>query len=113
MAKCSGDNTPRKSTENSQLESLGSAEETKKETNIAASNKKEEWPSDLSTLSVNDVGNLLIRLNFGEYVDLFAKNLIDGSLLIDLSHEDMKSLGLPQFHCKKMIKFINGWRPIQ
>ena len=69
------------------------------------------FPSDLSGLTVNEVGEVLKGLNMGCYVEMFKDEMINGQMLITLDEECLQSLNMNVFHCRKMIKFIDGWRP--
>ena len=68
-------------------------------------------PSDLSGLTVDEVGEVLKSLNMGCYVATFKDEMINGQMLVTLDEECLRSLKMNAFHCRKMIKFINGWRP--
>lgn len=85
-----------------------------KRTQSVTQPKEEEFkvPDDLSQLTVREVSDLLRHFHFGEFVEVFAENLVDGGLLVSLDEEDLKSLGMNSFHCKKIKKIIfDGWRP--
>lgn len=67
---------------------------------------------DLKGLSVSGVGECIRKLNMGQYADMFERNLIDGQLLMELDLESLSHLGVRNpLHQKKLVKFINGWRP--
>lgn len=68
-------------------------------------------PLDLSGLNVVDVGMLLINLGMEKYVEIFANEMIDGSMLASLDEASLKSLDVCPFHVIKLLKFIGGWRP--
>ena len=70
-------------------------------------------PHDLSPLTVYEVAQLLKNLHMNCYVKTFETEKIDGKLLKHLQEEDLQSLNVSSFHVKKMVKFINGWRPKQ
>ena len=69
------------------------------------------YPQDLSTLTVADVKRLLRYLGMGAYVETFENELIDGTMLMTLDQESLESLDVQIFHCKKLLRFIGGWRP--
>lgn len=70
-------------------------------------------PQDLSGLSVSEVSQLLKHLRMECYAERFAEEMIDGKLLKSLQDDELQSLNVSSFHCKKLVKFINGWRPVQ
>ena len=71
-----------------------------------------DFPDDLRSLSVSEVGDCLRKLNLERHVDTFEGNLIDGEMLLTLNEELLSSLGVSNmFEQKKVIKFIHGWRP--
>ena len=75
-------------------------------------NQHQRFPDDLSCLSVSEVGECLTKLNMKAYVDTFESNLIDGELFLVLNEELLWSLGVGNaFERKKLLKFIQGWRP--
>jgi hypothetical protein len=47
----------------------------------------------------------------GAYVETFENELIDGTMLMTLDQESLESLDVQIFHCKKLLRFIGGWRP--
>lgn len=68
-------------------------------------------PDDVSQMTVSEVSQFLSHFRFGDYVEVFAENEVDGSLLSSLDDEELKSLGLNAFQCKKLKKLVSGWRP--
>ena len=68
-------------------------------------------PQDLTGLSVEDVCKLLEYLGMDCYIKTFAKELVDGDMLTSMDRESLESLNMSAFHVKKLIKFIEGWRP--
>ena len=50
----------------------------------------------------------LASLGLSEYADRFAQNGVDASILCDLSDHDLKELGIPLGHRKKMLRAIAG-----
>ncbi|XP_028407365.1 uncharacterized protein LOC114529989 [Dendronephthya gigantea] len=69
------------------------------------------YPSDLSSLNVGAVGRLLNYLGMEKHVELFADELIDGSMLASMDRKSLQSLNVDSFHVTKLLKFIDGWRP--
>ena len=70
------------------------------------------FSEDLKDLSVAGVVECLRNLYMGQYAELFQRNLIDGKLLMELDSESLSHLGVRNpLHQKKLLKFINGWRP--
>ena len=84
-----------------------------KRTHSAPQQKGKDFkvPDDLSQLKISEVSQFLRHYNFGDFVEVFAENEVDGALLVSLDEEDLKSLGMSSFHCKKVKKLIEGWRP--
>lgn len=84
-----------------------------KRTHSAPQQKVKDFkvPDDLSQLKISEVSQFLRHFNFGDFVEVFAENEVDGSLLVSLEEEDLKSLGMNSFHCKKVKKLVGGWRP--
>lgn len=57
-----------------------------------------------SRLTVDDVTEFLKEIKLGEHVGLFCDNDVDGELLIELSDDDLKGLGVKNsFHRRKII----------
>ena len=70
------------------------------------------FSQDLKGLSVSGVGECIRKLNMGRYAAMFERNRIDGQLLMELDLESFSHLGVRNpLHQKKLVKFINGWRP--
>ena len=53
-----------------------------------------------------DVTDWLGSLGFAQYVELFAANAIDAEVLPDLTDDELKELGVPLGHRKKLLKAI-------
>ncbi|XP_028407352.1 uncharacterized protein LOC114529975 [Dendronephthya gigantea] len=70
-----------------------------------------EYPLDLSNLKVADVGRLLEYLGMKKHVEIFRKEMVDGSMLACMDRESLHSLDVDPFHAKKLLRFIGGWRP--
>jgi len=48
----------------------------------------------------------LVSLGLAQYAELFAANEIDGDVLPDLTDDELKELGIPLGHRKKLLKAI-------
>ncbi|XP_063782631.1 uncharacterized protein LOC134932271 [Pseudophryne corroboree] len=69
-------------------------------------------PSDLHTLTVQQVCECLKCLNMSQYVEAFQTEQVDGELVYGLNPEMMKNyLGMNELHVVKLLKFRDGWRP--
>lgn len=68
-------------------------------------------PDDLSSLTVEDVGMLLVDLHMEHYVETFEEEMTDGDILKGMDLDTLLSLNIDLFHSKKLLKFIKGWRP--
>ena len=56
------------------------------------------------TLAVHDITEFLKEIKLGYLVGLFCDNDVDGKLLIELSDDDLKDLGVENgFHRRKII----------
>ena len=73
--------------------------------------KISQIPEELSELTVDDVGHVLKCLHMEGYVKIFEEEMVDGPILKDLDLESLQSLNVTFFHAKKLLKFVNGWRP--
>ena len=84
-----------------------------KKTHSVPQQKKQDFqvPDDVSQMTINEVSQFLSHFHFGDYVNVFAENEVDGTLLASLDDEELKSLGLNAFQCKKLKKLVAGWRP--
>ncbi|XP_053317276.1 GRB2-associated and regulator of MAPK protein 2 [Spea bombifrons] len=70
-------------------------------------------PSDLSTLSVEEVSRCLRFIGLSEdVVTFFIKERIDGSIFVQLTEEILSDdFKLTKLQVKKIMQFIKGWRP--
>ena len=68
-------------------------------------------PTDLSSLDTKGVCLCLKILNLRHLVETFEENQINGSLLVSLDDEDLNDLIVKRFERKKLMRFIEGWRP--
>lgn len=68
-------------------------------------------PDDLSQMSVREVSQFLRHFHFENCVKEFADNDVDGDLLVSLNEEELASLGMSVFQCKKIARLAGGWRP--
>ena len=70
------------------------------------------FPDDLRCLSVQEVGECLRKLNMGDLVEKFERDQIDGELFVMLDENTLPYLGVSdKFQQKKLLMFVNGWRP--
>lgn len=68
-------------------------------------------PDDLSRMSIKEVSQFLRHFGFESFLKVFAENDVDGDLLVNLTDEELKALGLNAFQCKKISRLVGGWRP--
>ncbi|XP_078503295.1 GRB2-associated and regulator of MAPK protein 2 [Lissotriton helveticus] len=70
-------------------------------------------PSDLSTLSVEEVSRCLRFIGLSEdVVSFFVRERIDGSIFVQLTEEILsEDFKLTKLQVKKIMQFIKGWRP--
>ena len=70
-------------------------------------------PADLSGLSVEEVSKSLRFIGLSEDVIVFfVTEKIDGNLLVQLTEEILsEDFKLSKLQVKKILQFINGWRP--
>lgn len=70
-------------------------------------------PSDLSTLSVEEVSKCLRFIGLSEdVVAFFVRERIDGSIFVQLTEEILSDdFKLTKLQVKKIMQFIKGWRP--
>ncbi|XP_072027137.1 uncharacterized protein [Amphiura filiformis] len=78
---------------------------------------KPQFPTnqeELKRLSVKQVVQVLETLKFDNDVQArFQEDGIDGELFCCLDENDLRQdFGLSKFHALKIVKFINGWRPL-
>ena len=60
------------------------------------------------SLTMIDVRSWLNAHGFEKYADLFEENEIDGEVLLELTNEDLKDLGLPLGTRKKLLRAISS-----
>uniref|UniRef100_A0A8C5QKA1 GRB2-associated and regulator of MAPK1 n=1 Tax=Leptobrachium leishanense TaxID=445787 RepID=A0A8C5QKA1_9ANUR len=70
-------------------------------------------PSELSGLSIEEVSKSLRFIGLSEdVVSFFVSEKIDGNLLVQLTEEILsEDFKLSKLQVKKILQFINGWRP--
>ncbi|XP_067873927.1 GRB2-associated and regulator of MAPK protein 2 isoform X1 [Heterodontus francisci] len=70
-------------------------------------------PSDLSTLSVEEVSKCLRFIGLSEdVVTFFVRERIDGNIFVQLTEEILSDdFKLTKLQVKKIMQFIKGWRP--
>ena len=57
-----------------------------------------------NTLTVHDIAQYLRKIKLEHYVKLFTDNDVDGGLLLELTDNDLKDLGVDNgFHRRKII----------
>ena len=68
---------------------------------------------ELKKLSVDEVADVLKALNFSSEVQQkFKDEGVDGDLFCTLDDDILKGeFEFSQFHARKIMKFISGWRP--
>ena len=69
----------------------------------------------LKRISVSEVSDCLKKLGLSQYVDRFVKEMIDGTMLLELDDEMMQCLGIKNpLHRRKLKMFTQrGWTPKQ
>lgn len=79
------------------------------------SNPEAPWqpPSSLAGLSIEEVSRSMKFIGLpDDIVSLFVSEKIDGSLLLQLTEEILsEDFRLSKLQVKKLMQFINGWRP--
>ena len=60
----------------------------------------------LGVTKMNNLGTWLESMGLGDYAVVFAENAIDQEVLPDLTDADLKELGIPLGHRKKLLKAI-------
>ena len=55
---------------------------------------------------MSSIGEWLASIGLAEYSQRFAENAIDLSVVRDLTEQDLKELGLPLGHRRKMLRAI-------
>lgn len=70
-------------------------------------------PIDLSGLSIEEVSKSLRFIGLSEdIISFFVTEKIDGNLLVQLNEEILsEDFKLSKLQVKKILQFINGWRP--
>ncbi|KAL0188813.1 hypothetical protein M9458_015912, partial [Cirrhinus mrigala] len=70
-------------------------------------------PSNLSGISIEEVSKSLRFIGMSDdVVSLFVQEKIDGNLLLQLTEEILsEDFKLSKLQVKKLMQFINGWRP--
>ena len=62
-----------------------------------------------NTLMVDDIAEFLKNIRLGQYVQLFTDDDVDGRLLLKLTDDDLKDLGVDNgFHRRKIISKFEG-----
>lgn len=83
--------------------------------NCPSSSPAAQWqpPSSLAGLSIEEVSKSLKFIGMpDDIVSLFVSEKIDGNLLLQLTEEILsEDFKLSKLQVKKLMQFINGWRP--
>ncbi|KAM4533721.1 GRB2-associated and regulator of MAPK protein 1 isoform 1-T1 [Odontesthes bonariensis] len=83
--------------------------------NCPASSPAVQWqpPSSLAGISIEEVSKSLKFIGLtDDIVSLFVSEKIDGNLLLQLTEEILsEDFKLTKLQVKKLMQFINGWRP--
>lgn len=83
--------------------------------NCPSSSPTAQWqpPSSLAGLSIEEVSKSLRFIGLpDDIVSLFVSEKIDGNLLLQLTEEILsEDFKLSKLQVKKLMQFINGWRP--
>jgi hypothetical protein len=58
----------------------------------------------------HDMAGWLDQIGLPEYAPIFAEHAIDGEVLADLDDQDLRDLGVPLGHRKKLLKAIAALR---
>ena len=67
---------------------------------------------EIAMMGQAEIGRLLTKLNLQRYIECFAKELINGTLLLELEEETLHhDLGMTRFESRKLYKYVLGWRP--
>lgn len=82
-------------------------------TDLVATGSSWQPPNNLSGLSIEEVSKSLRFIGLSEdVVSLFVQEKIDGNLLLQLTEEILsEDFKLSKLQVKKLMQFINGWRP--
>ena len=57
---------------------------------------------------------ILDNLNLLDYQEIFRNTQINGEFLVELEEDDfVRDLGMTKFQARKLVKYVNGWRPDQ
>lgn len=80
---------------------------------VSASPPPWQPPSSLAGLSIEEVSKSLRFIGLpDEVASLFVSEKIDGNLLLQLSEDILsEDFQLSRLQLKKLLQFINGWRP--
>ena len=74
--------------------------------------KQRQSREEIKSLNEAAVGVLLDWLQLSEFKDTFQQNQINGKLLLELEIYDfVNDIKLSLFQARKIMKYINGWRP--
>ena len=67
----------------------------------------------LKSMTQNEVSSVLVRLNLKRFVSRFQRELINGTLLLELDEKILvEDLEFTHFEARKLYNYIHGWRPL-
>ena len=73
-------------------------------TSVNVSPGEQQLQRMANRLTVDDISEFLTKIKLGHYVQLFTDNDVDGRLLLKLTDDDLKDLGVDNgFHRRKII----------
>lgn len=74
--------------------------------------KQRQSREEIKSLNETAVGAFLDLLQLSEFKNIFQQNQINGKLLLELEiHDFVNDIKLSLFQARKIMKYINGWRP--
>ena len=68
-------------------------------------------PDDLSALSVEEVAWCVKELGMIKYESIFLRRGVDGVLLLKMTSDAFKDMGMNDFDVLQITSFVDGWRP--
>ena len=78
-------------------------------TSINVSSGEQQLQRMANRLTVDDISEFLTKIKLGHYVQLFTDNDVDGRLLLKLTDDDLKDLGVDNgFHRRKIITMFEA-----
>ncbi|XP_054622415.1 GRB2-associated and regulator of MAPK protein 1 isoform X2 [Dunckerocampus dactyliophorus] len=108
-------NSSKKSPETTSGPASGSEQDSSTTQDLISSTSKHQWqpPPSLAGLSIEEVSKSLRFIGLpDDVVFVFTSEKIDGNLLMQLTEEILsEDFKLSKLQVKKLMQFINGWRP--